>query len=302
MKQRPSDEFLAGGISGAITRFLVAPLDVVKIRLQLQTESLRTGGHPGGASPKYAGVAQALRTIATEEGLKALWKGNLTAELLWTSYVGVQFAVYSHVLHLLAAGQPKHDPASSFVAGGLGGFAATVTTYPLDLVRTRLAAQAEPKVYRGLTDACRTIWLSHGAHGFLQGLTPTLAQIVPHMAFHFMFYETFKGAHAQGSNFGALQQLTSGALSGMLAKCLTHPFDVVKKRLQVSGFNRGGSFTSVVYGGLVDCVRTTLRAEGVRGLYKGLKPNLLKAGIASALTFLFYEQTLRVLKTARAGS
>ena len=79
---------LAGALAGGCARCVVAPLDVVKIRMQVQLEPTRTGAGGG----KYSGTAQALACIFREEGLRGLWRGTLPALLLWVPYTAVQFA------------------------------------------------------------------------------------------------------------------------------------------------------------------------------------------------------------------
>ena len=79
---------LAGAVAGGAARCVVAPLDVVKIRLQVQLEPT----HGGAGAGKYSGTAQALRLIFREEGLKGLWRGTLPALLLWVPYTAIQFA------------------------------------------------------------------------------------------------------------------------------------------------------------------------------------------------------------------
>lgn len=80
------DSMLAGAFAGVIGRLVSAPLDLLKIRFQLQTGT--------GASAKYQNVWQAAKTIVKEEGLTSLWKGNLSATYLWVTYSIVQFGVY----------------------------------------------------------------------------------------------------------------------------------------------------------------------------------------------------------------
>ena len=135
-KTAPAVTAVAGGLAGLTSRFVIAPLDVVKIRLQLQSR-------PGTT---YNGAIHAARTIVAQEGLTALWKGNIPAELLYVSYSMVQFVMYreAHVI-LEKADYPKRY--RSFVAGASAGMCATVVTYPLDLLRTRFAAQGTSKVH-----------------------------------------------------------------------------------------------------------------------------------------------------------
>src|SRR2546423_4550240 len=135
-KTPPAVTAIAGGLAGLTSRFVIAPLDVIKIRLQLQSRPRST----------YHSAIHAGRTIVAQEGLTALWKGNIPAELLYVSYSMVQFVAYreTHVF-LEKADYPKHY--RSFLAGASAGMCATIVTYPLDLLRTRFAAQGTSKVY-----------------------------------------------------------------------------------------------------------------------------------------------------------
>lgn len=83
-KSRVSDDAVAGGCAGATARMLTAPFDVLKIRFQLQSQN----------DPKYKTILQSFRRVITDEGILALWKGNLSASYLWVSYMTVQFSMY----------------------------------------------------------------------------------------------------------------------------------------------------------------------------------------------------------------
>lgn len=126
---------IAGGIAGLISRFIIAPLDVIKIRLQLQTTR----------SPRIGSAVHAARNIVAREGLSALWKGNIPAELLYVSYSMVQFVAYREA-HVLLERTNVPPAYRSGLAGASAGMCATLTTYPLDLLRTRFAAQGTTKV------------------------------------------------------------------------------------------------------------------------------------------------------------
>ena len=126
---------IAGGLAGLISRFVIAPLDVIKIRLQLQSRRGTT----------YRNAFHAGKTIVAQEGFTALWKGNIPAELLYVSYSMVQFVAYREA-HVLLERAELPVSYRSFVAGGSAGICATLVTYPLDLLRTRFAAQGKSKV------------------------------------------------------------------------------------------------------------------------------------------------------------
>eukprot|EP00002_Diphylleia_rotans_P005687 TRINITY_DN1485_c0_g1_i4.p1 TRINITY_DN1485_c0_g1~~TRINITY_DN1485_c0_g1_i4.p1 ORF type:complete len:133 (-),score=17.49 TRINITY_DN1485_c0_g1_i4:314-712(-) len=93
-KHDPLHDALSGGFAGVVSRLVIAPLDLLKIRLQLQHENY-SGRMKHLERAKYTGVLQATRTILAEEGFKALWKGSLAGIYLYGPYMAVQFVVYN---------------------------------------------------------------------------------------------------------------------------------------------------------------------------------------------------------------
>jgi solute carrier family 25 thiamine pyrophosphate transporter 19 len=136
----------------SIPRFLIAPFDVVKIRLQLQSHG--TGSLKGAVveGPTYNGILGTARTIVQQEGVTGLWKGNVPAEVLYMTYSLTQFLSYQR-LHRLMANTPVEfsDSFKAVTAGATAGGIATTVTYPWDLLRTRFAAQGREKVFRSET-------------------------------------------------------------------------------------------------------------------------------------------------------
>lgn len=125
---------------------MIAPLDVVKIRLQLQSHGPPPApGNVVEAPIFYKGILRTTRDIARHEGITALWKGNVPAEFLYCTYGAAQFFAY-HQASVVCKAFGLADGATSFVAGAAAGGAATIATYPLDLLRTRFAAQGRVKV------------------------------------------------------------------------------------------------------------------------------------------------------------
>ena len=81
---------MAGAFAGGVSRVAVAPLDVIKIRMQVQVEPVAAAANvdPG----KYRGIVQCATTILREEGVRGLWAGTVPALFLWVPYTAVQFA------------------------------------------------------------------------------------------------------------------------------------------------------------------------------------------------------------------
>ncbi|ONK54927.1 uncharacterized protein A4U43_UnF9600 [Asparagus officinalis] len=314
----------AGAISGGISRTVTSPLDVIKIRFQVQLE-------PTTSWPllqkdlyrpsKYTGILQATKDIFREEGLPGFWRGNVPALLMYMPYTAIQFTVL-HKLKTFAAGSSKAEehlhlsPYLSYVSGALAGCAATIGSYPFDLLRTILASQGEPKVYPSMTSAFVDIIRSRGFRGLYAGLSPTLVEIIPYAGLQFGTYDTFKrwmmmwnryrfsqlGTIRQDESPSSFQLFLCGFAAGTCAKAVCHPLDVVKKRFQVEGLQRhpkyGARVETKTYSSMYHALSQIAKAEGWAGLYKGIVPSLVKSAPAGAVTFVAYEYTSDWLESA----
>lgn len=277
---------------------MIAPLDVVKIRLQLQIH------HPTASfthnGPLYRGILPTMRTIVAQEGITGLWKGNIPAELLYLTYGASQFLTYQQTTLLITRSHWNiPDAATSFIAGATAGGLATTFTYPLDLLRTRFAAQGEERVYTSLKHSFTHILRHEGPSGFFRGLGAGVTQIVPYMGLFFMTYEITRGRLA------AVQELPSGwcdavggSVAAAAAKAGVFPLDLIRKRLQVQGPTRQKYVhrNIPVYAGIWGTARDIVRAEGLRGLYKGLWVSLVKAAPLSAVTMWTFERSLKTMR------
>jgi len=234
--------------------------------------------------------------------VQALWKGNIPAELLYVTYGALQFSIYRNTANILQQLPPPYrlpDSAESFVSGAFAGGTATTLTYPLDLLRTRFAAQGKEKVYHSLLSSIRDINTREGPIGFFRGLSAAVVGIVPYMGLFFLSYESLKLPLAGMSLPIGSGDALAGILASVTAKTAVFPLDTVRKRLQVQGPTRALYVhrNIPIYKGVLATVKQIMRREGLRGLYRGLPVSLLKAAPASAITMWTYERTMKALRS-----
>lgn len=217
---------------------------------------------------------------------------------MYVCYGAIQFGTYRSATLFLQTVLPYRlpDSAESFISGASAGAIATCVTYPLDLLRTRFAAQGSRKIYTSLRGAVADIYRDEGPRGFFRGLTPGLAQIVPFMGIFFVTYERLRVSLAETYNLPwGSGDATAGVIASVVSKTTVFPLDLVRKRIQVQGPTRGRYAHSDIpeyKDGALRALRSVVRTEGFRGLFKGLPISLIKSAPASAVTLWTYERAL----------
>ncbi|VDN26498.1 unnamed protein product [Cylicostephanus goldi] len=203
---------------------IIQPLDVLKIRFQLQEEPIR-GRNSGKYKYKFEGVIQSIRLIFREEGWRSFWKGHVPAQGLSAMYGLVQFSSFEFLSRQVCSFRAKmvnvfiSEHSADFVCGGLSGCLAMTSAMPLDVIRTRLVAQAGNSVYRGTTHAILHIWKKEGILGYFRGWIPSIAQIAPFTGLQFALYNLFVDLWPKlVKHHESTGQLVSGAMAGTVAK------------------------------------------------------------------------------------
>ncbi|KAL2370135.1 mitochondrial carrier protein [Blastomyces gilchristii SLH14081] len=283
--------FIAGGVAGAVSRTIVSPLERLKILLQIQSV---------GRTEYKLSIWKALVKIGKEEGWRGYMRGNGTNCIRIVPYSAVQFGSYSFYRRFFEP-TPGGEltPLRRLICGGMAGITSVTFTYPLDIVRTRLSIQSasfselrkgpEQKL-PGIFQTMRSMYKTEGGIlALYRGIIPTIAGVAPYVGLNFMTYESVrKYLTPEGDlNPSPYRKLLAGAISGAVAQTCTYPFDVLRRRFQVNTMSGlGYQYTSVW-----DAVRLIIKQEGVRGLYKGIVPNLLKVAPSMASSWLSYELT-----------
>ncbi|THH07497.1 hypothetical protein EW145_g3332 [Phellinidium pouzarii] len=327
-----SSYFIAGGIAGAVSRTVVSPLERLKIIQQVQTSA---------TDKQYRGVWRSLVRMWQEEGFRGFMRGNGINCLRIVPYSAVQFTTYEQLKKWFTKyGDRPLDTPTRLLSGALAGITSVCSTYPLDLVRSRLSiatatialpispqstsqassssiaqpalssayhtssiaqsavpktlAQVEASVSDHLTmfGMTRKVMREEGGlRGLYRGLPATAFGVAPYVGINFAAYEALRGIITPPGKTSVVRKLTCGALAGSISQTLTYPMDVLRRKMQVTGMSALG----VRHTGAIDALRYILRTDGVRGLYKGLWPNLLKVSPSIATSFFTYEMVKELL-------
>ncbi|KAK0937454.1 hypothetical protein LTR29_010986 [Friedmanniomyces endolithicus] len=291
--------FIAGGVAGAVSRTVVSPLERLKILLQVQST---------GQTEYKMSIRKALAKIWREEGFRGMMAGNGTNCVRIVPYSAVQFGSYNFYKRFFEAspGEPL-SAGRRLLCGATAGITSVTFTYPLDIVRTRLSIQSASfsglqreagKKLPGLWETMKTMYKTEGGISALyRGIVPTVAGVAPYVGLNFMIYESVrKYLTPEGqANPSSAGKLCAGAVSGALAQTCTYPLDVLRRRFQINTMSGMG----YRYKSVLDAIRVIVGNEGVRGLYKGIAPNLLKVAPSMASSWLSFEMTRDFLITLK---
>ncbi|KAG2491913.1 hypothetical protein HYH03_009861 [Edaphochlamys debaryana] len=181
----PWQGFLAGSVAGMAQVFLWSPVELLKLRAQLQTA-------PRG-SPAYLNPAQLAVQVLRADGVRGLYRGfNLTVVRDVPSYA-MYFWLYHDIAAALSPGvHPEAaPPATQVVAGGLAGVIAWIPIYPLDVIKSRVqAVGVTASAGRGWTSFVQEMWAEAGARAFFRGVAPTLVRAFVMDGASFLGYTT----------------------------------------------------------------------------------------------------------------
>jgi solute carrier family 25 carnitine/acylcarnitine transporter 20/29 len=170
---------LAGVGTGALQTLILSPVELVKIRLQLEAAGHKHGRH-------RRGPVEMARDILRREGLRGVYRGLAVTALRDAPAHGVYFWTYERARERLhpgcrrqgADGDGDEGLGTMLVSGGLAGVASWVCCYPLDVVKSRLQAQgagAAPR-YRGVVDCFRRSVREEGLPVLWRGLGTAVAR------------------------------------------------------------------------------------------------------------------------------
>ncbi|ETI54421.1 hypothetical protein F441_02723 [Phytophthora nicotianae CJ01A1] len=270
-------QMAAGGGAGIVAKTVVAPFERVKIVCQ-------TG--------ESVGMLQTTRSIFVSEGVFGFWRGNMAACVRVVPHKAVLFAFsdfYKDVFRSMdPSGQHKLPAWGPFVSGSLSGFTASIITYPLDLIRTRVSGQIGANlVYSGIAHTFMRTLREEGPRALFRGIGPTLFGALPYEGIKFGSYDILTSLLPEDIDPKAdfAGKILCGGGAGVLATIFTYPNDTVRRRLQMQG--AGGAARQ--YKNAWDCYVKLARNEGWTVYYRGLTPTLVRAMPNMGVQFATYD-------------
>ncbi|KAI0815596.1 mitochondrial carrier domain-containing protein [Xylaria sp. FL0064] len=181
--------FVAGGIAGCAAKTTVAPLDRVKILFQ--TSNPQFAKYTGS----WLGLGRALKDIYAQHGVVGLFRGHSATLLKIYPYAAIKFVAYEQYRALIIGARHQETWLRRFSTGALAGLTSVLFTYPLEVIRVRLAFETG-RTSSSLLDICRKIYHEHPlpkppAHSGVAGAAATTIQAVAPRSGIINFYRGF---------------------------------------------------------------------------------------------------------------
>ena len=190
---------------------IVGPLDRVKILFQASNPQFAkyTGS--------WFGVVTAMRDINRVDGIRGLFRGHSATLLRIFPYAGIKFLAYEQIRAVIIPSKASETPVRRFLSGSLAGVTSVFFTYPLEVIRVRLAFETKKDSKSSLSRICRQIYNEHppvptavsssiasatttaivkettpqyGLVNFYRGFTPTMVGMLPYAGMSFLTHDT----------------------------------------------------------------------------------------------------------------
>ncbi|KIW99202.1 uncharacterized protein Z519_00865 [Cladophialophora bantiana CBS 173.52] len=261
--------FVNGGLAGMFATACIQPIDMVKVRLQLAGEGVKTGPRPTAL-----GIT---RDIIAQGKVLDLYNGLSAGLLRQAVYTTARLGFFDTFQNMLQARAEKNGTKVTFAERGAAGLAAgglaAMVGNPADLALIRMQSDGlKPKEaranYRSVFDALTRIAKSEGITALWAGAYPT---VIRAMALNFGQLTFFAESKAQIKHYfpdisESTNRFGASAIAGFFASFFSLPFDFVKTRLQKQ---QRGPDGKLPYNGLFDCAKKVIRDEGWLRFYRG---------------------------------
>jgi len=275
--QNFAKSFLKGFVTGFVEAIICYPTEFIKTQLQLQSRT----------NPQYSGIVDCAMKTVKSHGPLALYRGAAPLILGSSIKQSVRWSVYTNVSSAFRADDGSMPLVANMFSGFCAGAAeATFAVTPMETIKTRCTDDLRRGTgkYTGSFDATRKILATEGLGGIYRGVVPTIAKQGSNQMIRFpiqqIYFKLFFGDNPEKKANPWLNGL-SGAAAGGTSVILTMPQDTIKTRMQ-------GEQAKALYNGTLDCIKQTIRKDGVRFLWTGTWPRLVRVSLDVGITFTIY--------------
>lgn len=284
-------DFVAGTIAGILQVIVGQPFDIIKVRIQAQSQK----------NPIYKNPFDCAKKIYKNEGLYTFYRGTLSPLVGIGACVSIQFGVNEACKRILKNHRKQKNLENPnnlsllqlATCGSIAGLANAVVAIPVEHIRIKMQVEGTKliKKYNGSFDCLMKIYKEHGIQGIYKGGAPTLPREAIAYFFYFGMYEGLmqysEKTHGDRNSIPLWKVLFFGALAGYGEWVPGYPFDVIKSKYQADDI-KNPKYTS-----LKSCAVDIYKTNGFKGFYSGLLPCLMRAPPATAATFAGFELTSR---------
>jgi len=283
-------DFVAGGVAAAISKTAVAPIERVKLLLQVQHISKQIS-----EEQRYKGMVDCFIRIPKEQGLISYWRGNLANVIRYFPTQALNFAFKDKYKQVFLGGVDKKTQfwryfMGNLASGGAAGATSLCFVYPLDFARTRLAADvgkgANQREFTGLGNCIAKIFKTDGIVGLYRGFGVSVQGIIIYRAAYFGFFDTAKGMLPDPKNTPFLISWAIAQTVTTVAGIVSYPFDTVRRRMMMQS---GRSKADIVYKNTLHAWGVIYKVEGGAAFFKGAFSNVLR-GTGGALVLVLYDE------------
>ncbi|KAF9912982.1 hypothetical protein BX616_010196, partial [Lobosporangium transversale] len=309
-KQKASDpvtHLIGGAVSGLSACVMVQPLDLIKTRLQQQQQAhlafIKQRGQAGlTIAPLESTIWKTVFGIVKEGSVLSLWRGTLPTIVRNVPGSAMYFTILNETRTLLArrkingldredtfssnSALPKLSNTENLIAGGASRAAVGFVMMPATVIKVRYESNLYS--YNSMGSAFTSIFRKEGIRGLWAGFGATAMRDAPLAGLYVLFYEHSKsklGAVKGTSSFFDLStptiHMVSGIAAGFLSTTITHPFDMLKTRMQLK---------PTEYRNVFQAARKVLMEEGAIGFLDGILVRTIRKSIHSAISWTVYEE------------
>jgi len=296
-------DFTMGGVSAAVSKTAAAPIERVKLLIQNQDEMLKSGR----LAEPYKGIGDCFSKVMKNEGVVALWRGNLANVLRYFPTQALNFAFKDQFKRMFGYNKDRDGYFKWFLgnlaSGGAAGAASLLFVYSLDYARTLLANDAKAakkgageRQFNGLLDVYKKTLATDGVQGLYRGFMISCVGIIVYRGLYFGMYDSLKPVLLTGNmKDSVIASFFLGWGITIGAGLASYPIDTIRRRMMMT------SGEAVKYKSSMHAFREIVAKEGTKSLFKGAGANILR-GIAGAGVLAGYDKLQLVFLGKTYGS